>query len=194
MASAFCYDAEDRLVRASNPDAEVRFTRDALGRVTAETCNDRTVLSSYDLAGRRTRRVTPGGAQERWKYDGAGRPVLLEAGGHVLRFGYDEAGRETRRDLPGGVALSQDWDAAGQLELQVLAMARRTPGRHATGRPGGRHRTARPPRPGPICPGPDRCWPAAPIPTGPADAWLASMTFSWVRAGSPWTAGGRSPR
>ncbi len=28
-----------------------------------------TVLSSYDLAGRRTRRVTPGGAQERWTYD-----------------------------------------------------------------------------------------------------------------------------
>jgi len=121
VVSAFGYDAADRLVRASNPDAEVRLTRDALGRVTAETCNDRTVLSSYDLAGRRTRRVTPGGAQERWKYDGAGRPVLLEAGGHVLRFGYDEAGRETRRDLPGGVALSQDWDAAGQLELQVLA-------------------------------------------------------------------------
>ncbi len=121
VASAFGYDAADRLVRASNPDAEVRLTRDALGRVTAETCNDRTVLSSYDLSGRRTRRVTPGGAQERWKYDGAGRPVLLEAGGHVLRFGYDEAGRETRRDLPGGVALSQDWDAAGQLELQVLA-------------------------------------------------------------------------
>ena len=121
VVSTFGYDAADRLVRASNPDAEVRLTRDALGRVTAETCNDRTVLSSYDLAGRRTRRVTPGGAQERWKYDGAGRPVLLEAGGHVLRFGYDEAGRETRRDLPGGVALSQDWDAVGQLALQVLA-------------------------------------------------------------------------
>ena len=117
----FGYDAADRLVRAGNPDAEVRLSRDALGHVTAETCNDRTVLSSYDLAGRRTRRVTPGGAQERWKYDGAGRPVLLEAGGYVLRFGYDEAGRETRRALPGGVALSQDWDAAGQLELQVLA-------------------------------------------------------------------------
>ena len=121
MVSAFGYDAADRLLRASNPDAEVRLTRDALGRVTAETCDDRTVLSSYDLAGRRTRRVTPGGAQERWKYDCAGRPVLLEAGGHVLRFGYDGAGRETRRDLPGGVALSQDWDATGQLALQVLA-------------------------------------------------------------------------
>ena len=123
VVSTFGHDAMGRLVRAANPDAEIRLTRDPLGRVTAETCNDRTVLSSYDAAGHRTRRVTPGGVQERWKYDQAGRPVVLEAGRHVLRFGYDGAGRETRRDLPGGLALIQDWDAAGQLALQVLTTA-----------------------------------------------------------------------
>jgi YD repeat-containing protein len=64
--STFGYDAVGRLVRAANPDAELRLTRDPLGRVTAETCNDLTVLSSYDPVGRRTRRVTPSGAQERW--------------------------------------------------------------------------------------------------------------------------------
>ena len=120
VVSTFGYDAAGRLVRAANPDAELRLIRDPLGRVTAETCNDRTVLSSYDLAGRRSRRVTPGGVQERWTYDDAGRPVRLETGGHVFGFGYDEAGRETRRDLPSGLALTQDWDAAGQLAFQVL--------------------------------------------------------------------------
>ena len=110
-------------MHARNPDAEITLSRDPLGRVTAETCNGRTVLSSFDLAGHRIRRVTPGGVQQRWRYDDAGQPVLLEAAGHTLRFGYDQAGRETRRDLPGGVTLTQEWDAVGQLALQVLTPA-----------------------------------------------------------------------
>ena len=81
------------------------------------------MLSTYDLAGRRRRRLTPGGAQQRWDYDAAGQPVRLDAGGQVLGFGYDQAGRETRRDLPGGLTLAQDWDTAGQLERQVLCDA-----------------------------------------------------------------------
>jgi YD repeat-containing protein len=121
VVSTFSYDAAGRLVQARNPDAEIRLTRDPLGRVTAETCNDRTVLSSWDRAGRRSRRVTPGGAQQRWEYDQAGQPVLLDAGGQTIGFGYDQAGRENRRDLPGGLTLTQDWDAAGRLTGQVLA-------------------------------------------------------------------------
>jgi YD repeat-containing protein len=125
VVSTFSYDAAGRLVQAGNPDAEIRVGRDPLGRVTAETCNDRTVLSSWDRAGRRSRRVTPGGAQQRWEYDQAGRPVRLEAGGRVIGFGYDQAGRENRRDLPGGLTLTQDWDAAGRLTGQVLASGAR---------------------------------------------------------------------
>ena len=121
--TSFGYDAAGLLVHARNPDAEITLSRDPLGRVTAETCNDRTVLSSFDLAGHRVRRVTPGGVQQRWRYDDAGQPVLLEVAGHTLRFGYDQAGRETRRDLPGAVALTQEWDAVGRLALQELAPA-----------------------------------------------------------------------
>ena len=112
-------------MHARNPDAEIRFSRDPLGRVTAETCNDRTVLSSFDLAGHRTRRVTPAGVQQRWHYNADGQPVQLETAGHTLGFGYDQAGGETRRDLPGAVALTQEWDPAGQLARQVLAPAGR---------------------------------------------------------------------
>jgi len=121
VVTTFGYDAASRLLLACSPDAQLRLSRDPRGRVTAEICDDRTVTSEYDRAGRRGRRVTPGGAQQRWEYDEAGRPVLLEASGHVLRFGYDRAGGQVRRELPGGVALSQDWDAAGQLAAQVLA-------------------------------------------------------------------------
>ena len=120
VVTTFGYDAAGRLVLACNPDAELSFSRDPLGRVTAETCNERTVWSGYDPAGRRRHRVTPGGSQQRWEYDQAGNPVLLEADGQVLRFGYDAAGRETRRDLPGGLVLKQDWDVAGQLTSQIL--------------------------------------------------------------------------
>jgi YD repeat-containing protein len=138
VASTFSYDAAGRLVRAGHPDAEIRLSRDPVGRVTAETCNDRTVLSSWDRAGRRSRRVTPGGAQRRWEYDDAGHPVLLDAGGQVLRFAYDQAGREIRRDLPGGLALSQDWDAAGRLACQVLESGGRVLARRGYRyRPGG---------------------------------------------------------
>jgi RHS repeat-associated protein len=120
VVTTFCYDAAGRLMLARNPDAEIRLSRDPLGRITAEACNDRAVLSEYDRAGRRSRRITPGGSRQRWEYDDAGHPVLLETSGQVLRFGYDQAGRETRRDLPGGLVLTQDWDVAGQLTSQIL--------------------------------------------------------------------------
>jgi RHS repeat-associated protein len=121
--TTFGYDAAGHLVHARNPSAEIRLSRDPLGRITAESCNDRTVLSSFDLAGRRTRRVTPGGLQQRWHYDPAGQPARLETAGHTLEFGYDQAGRETRRELPGAVTLAQEWDEAGQLTLQALTPA-----------------------------------------------------------------------
>jgi RHS repeat-associated protein len=123
VVTIFGYDAAGRLVLARNPDAEIRLSRDPLGRVTAETCNDRTVSCDYDRAGRRRHRVTPGGSEQRWEYDEAGNPVRLDASGQVLRFGYDQAGRETRRDLPGGLALNQDWDLAGRLMSQNLMAA-----------------------------------------------------------------------
>jgi RHS repeat-associated protein len=123
VVTTFGYDTAGRLIQAGNPDAQIRLSRDPRGRVTAETCNDRTVTSEYDGAGRRSRRITPGGSRQRWEYDEAGHPVLLETSGHMVRFGYDQAGRETRRDLPGGLTLTQGWDAAGQLTSQMLRKA-----------------------------------------------------------------------
>ena len=119
--TTYAYDLAGRLIRARNPDADLRFDRDELGRVTAETGNGRTVASDYDAVGRRVRRITPSGAVTGWEYDLAGQPAVMTAGGHEIHFGYDLAGRETRRDLPGGLTLTQDWDQRGRLTLQALS-------------------------------------------------------------------------
>jgi len=120
VLTTFVYDAAGRLVRAASQDAVLEFQRDEMGRVTAETCNGRTVVSSYDVAGQRVQRITPAGNETRWAYDECGRPVTLQSGGQQLRFGYDQADRETVRELPGGAQLTQEWDRAGQLAAQVL--------------------------------------------------------------------------
>jgi RHS repeat-associated protein len=118
--TSFGYDRAGRLTRAANPDAVIEIERNPVGRVTAETCNGRTVWSRYDASGRRVRRLTPSGAETRWDYDAAGHPVALQTAGQELRFGYDQAGRETSRELPGGVTLAQEWDPAGRLAAQAL--------------------------------------------------------------------------
>ena len=128
-STSFGYDASGLLIHAARPDAVLAISRDALGRVTAETCNGLAVLSSYDLAGRRVRRVTPSGAETVWTYDVAGRPASLRAGGRELRFGYDLVGRETSRDLPGGVTLAQEFDPVGRLAAQTLTAPAPAPAR-----------------------------------------------------------------
>jgi RHS repeat-associated protein len=136
----FAYDPAGRMIRAESPDAILELKRDEKGRVTTETCNGRSVISTYDAAGQRVRRVTPSGTQTRCDYDAAGRPTMLEAAGHELRFGYDQVGRETARELPGGTQLAQGWDAAGRLASQVLTAKPGGDGRHVIQGRGYRYR------------------------------------------------------
>jgi RHS repeat-associated protein len=119
QATTFGYDEADRLVRATNADTDLVLVRDAVGRIVAETVNGRTLQSSYDPLGRRTRRVTPSGAVSSWEYDQAGNPVALHATGHTLTFEHDIAGRETQRRV-GQIALAQTWDANHRLHTQAL--------------------------------------------------------------------------
>ncbi|MGH3757396.1 DUF6531 domain-containing protein [Actinophytocola sp.] len=118
--TSFEYDPAGRMTRAVNADAELVFERDAFGRVVAETCNGRTVRSSYDVRGRRTHRVTPSGAESVWEYDENNQPVALHTAGRTLRFGYDAAGREIERHLGVGATLTQTWDANHRLTTQAL--------------------------------------------------------------------------
>uniref|UniRef100_UPI002AD2A1F0 DUF6531 domain-containing protein n=1 Tax=Frankia sp. Cas3 TaxID=3073926 RepID=UPI002AD2A1F0 len=132
--TTFGYDAVGRVVRAVNADADCTVTRDGRGRVLAETCNGRTVSSTYDVLGRRVRRVTPSGAESVWEYDPNDLPLSLATAGRILRFVHDEAGREVARSLDSGVVLAQAWDANHQLLSQTVTAQTVTTGGPGTAR------------------------------------------------------------
>ncbi|WP_269854293.1 DUF6531 domain-containing protein [Streptomyces sp. RPT161] len=118
--TTFAYDASGHLLRAVNPDTEVVWQRDALGRVLSETTNGRAMRYTYDAAGRRTERTTPGGTVSHWTYDAAGRPTELRTDAGELAFTYDAAGREVERRIGEGVHLTQTWDSNDRLTTQTL--------------------------------------------------------------------------
>ncbi|WP_160506791.1 DUF6531 domain-containing protein [Streptomyces sp. BA2] len=125
--TTYTYDPIGNVLRVVNGHADLTYERDPRGRVLAETCNGSTVRSAYDVLGRRTRRVTPSGAESVWEYDGRDRPALLRTAGRTVTFGYDTSGREVERRA-GATVLSQAWDADGKLSSQTLT---------ATGGPSG---------------------------------------------------------
>lgn len=116
--ATFDYQGE-WLMGAANSDADVRFERDAVGRIVAETVNGRTVHTTYDRVGRRVRRRTPTGALTAWEYDPNGRPAAVHTAGHTIRFQHDPAGQETQRTT-GAATLTQTWDACRRLRTQAL--------------------------------------------------------------------------
>ncbi|HEV7974237.1 RHS repeat-associated core domain-containing protein [Amycolatopsis sp.] len=114
-------DGQGRVLRARNADADVHFQRDAIGRVVAETVNGRTVVSNYDIGGRRTSRRTSSGVESVWSYNTRNQPVSLRVVGRTMTFGYDDAGRETERLLDTGTILAQTWDANSRLTDQTVS-------------------------------------------------------------------------
>ncbi|QFG24972.1 type IV secretion protein Rhs [Actinomadura sp. WMMB 499] len=124
--ATFAYGADGFLARAVNANADLRFERDAMGRVTAEICNGRVVASAYDAAGRRVHRRTPSGAESAWSFDSCGRPAALSTAGESVLFHYDAAGREIQRNIGAATVLSQQWDAADRLVAQSIWGTRST--------------------------------------------------------------------
>ncbi|MCP2362868.1 RHS repeat-associated protein [Nonomuraea thailandensis] len=120
LTAAFGYDLLGRLVHAANADAEVRFGRDAYGRIVSETCNGRTLATTYDATGRRAGRRTPSGTESTWEYDAGGRLRTLRTGGRTIGFTHDLAGRETGRSLGPDTVLSHEWDTDSRLRAQTL--------------------------------------------------------------------------
>jgi RHS repeat-associated protein len=116
----YAHDPSGRLVHAEGPGAVLDYTRDAVGRILAETVNGRTVETRYDAAGRRTGRTTPSGAASEWAYDPAGRATRLRVSDDTLEFAYDSAGNETSRRLGPLAALTQSFDVAGRLAGQGI--------------------------------------------------------------------------
>lgn len=67
------YGPAGELARARNAEVELVYTRDRLGRITAESFAGRTLTSTYDALGRRLTFATPSGRATAWEWDAAGR-------------------------------------------------------------------------------------------------------------------------
>ena len=119
-ATIFRYDNAGLLKEAISSDVHLALAHDEYGRVTQETINGWTSTFSYDLAGRRTTRVTPSGARSNWGYDVDGLPQELVASDHALRFAHDAAGREKEIRLDDVLAVRQAWDVMHRLSAQTI--------------------------------------------------------------------------
>jgi RHS repeat-associated protein len=120
----FVYDALGELVRVSWPGGELRYERDAAGRVKREVQTLRgqteTVASIYDKAGARVRRFTSRGHVEHVERDAAGarvRSILDDL--HDVHHGRDAVGREVVRALPREGRILHDYDALGRVRRRA---------------------------------------------------------------------------
>jgi RHS repeat-associated protein len=121
-------DKLGRVLRAVAEDGpeeiEVRYERDALGRVVAEQQGPYRVEFEYDERGRRTtRRVL--GETTRYDYDLQGRTTQIQHEGRRVRFERNAVGREKARLWNDVASVESSYDAAGRLvEQRVLGPAR----------------------------------------------------------------------
>ena len=112
---AYGYDVLGRLAAATNAAGEVRFERDARGRVVRESFGDAWVATTRDSLGRSTASRSSLGLNESIRRDEMGRVAALGAsGGWSATFERDAVGAETRRQMPGGVEVRRSWDEAGR--------------------------------------------------------------------------------
>ncbi|MFF1710297.1 DUF6531 domain-containing protein [Streptomyces sp. NPDC058268] len=118
--TSFEFDINGMMVRASNPESEIVFERDACGRSLIETCNGRILERAYDALGRTTLLRTPSGLSNEWTWGPGDRLASLQVAGRTLTFEYDTAGRELERRLNTGVTLRQEWGTENRLTSQSL--------------------------------------------------------------------------
>ncbi|WP_437667684.1 RHS repeat-associated core domain-containing protein [Sorangium sp. So ce1182] len=131
----FEYDERGAVVCASSAGCDVRFVRDALGRVVREEQvvegTEIRIESAYDPEGNRVRRTTSLGHLEAIERDGMGsrRRTVLD-GNDMIEHGTDLLGREIARSLPGGGRIESAFDAMGRLSQRKAlgAAARRQVG------------------------------------------------------------------
>ncbi|WP_051966807.1 polymorphic toxin type 28 domain-containing protein [Kitasatospora mediocidica] len=121
--TSYAYDLAGRLVRATNADADVIRSFDALGNLLSESVNGRALTLTHDAGGRRTGRRTPSGHTSSWSYDPSGRPTQLATSSGAFDFAYDLAGREEQRTVDGSLTLVSSWDSLHRLTGHTLRAA-----------------------------------------------------------------------
>jgi RHS repeat-associated protein len=123
---SFHYSRGGSLTRAVADASEVRFERDAMGRIVTERTNDAEIRHVYDALGRViTVRSSLGPALliERNERGDAVRARLEGKTGGEIIFARDAGGAEIERSLPGGVRVRFDRDALGRCTQRGLVRA-----------------------------------------------------------------------
>jgi RHS repeat-associated protein len=125
---AYEYDALGGLVGVKSPAGELRFMRNALGRVVREAQlvagKEHWVEITYDAAGERVGRRTSLEHTETIARGALGeRARTVLDGAHQVEHRADALGRETARALPGGGWLQSEYDALGRLSRRRAGMA-----------------------------------------------------------------------
>jgi RHS repeat-associated protein len=97
---------------------EIRFERDAFGRLVGETRGDRHIRYQVDTVGRRVQRVLPNGSTTRYEYDPTDALSAIEHDGFKLDLERDALGRETARSTDSGLRVASQYDAVDRLVEQ----------------------------------------------------------------------------
>jgi RHS repeat-associated protein len=125
---SFTYDLHGELTAATWAGGEVRFARDAVGRVQREVQTfggvTHSVVSLHDRAGGRVQRFTSRGHHEHIERDAEGartRTILDEV--HDVHHARDALGRESMRVLPRGGRLHHAYDPRGRVSRRWATSA-----------------------------------------------------------------------
>ncbi len=120
----FEYDAEQRLIAASNAHGTTGWTYTPTGQMASQIDQQGRELSyAYDRAGALTQLTVPGGQKIDYERDAAGRVSRMSSPWGSAVYGYDKTGNLTGIDRSNGVTTRYGYDAA----RQVTAITSTTP-------------------------------------------------------------------
>ncbi|MCB9340206.1 MAG: hypothetical protein H6577_18955 [Lewinellaceae bacterium] len=108
----FSYDPLGRMAEATNQNAVVTFTYDALNRLLGETLNGKTTGYAYNNATGKRTLIYPSGKVIEEYYDTRNQLASIkESGETIASFAYDPAGRMTTRSYGNGTVTTYAYDA-----------------------------------------------------------------------------------
>ncbi len=114
----YTYDAHRNLLSATGPMGATAFQYDAADRLTKVTYpNGLWLAFTYDAGGRRTRMAEKGGYQMNYAYDAAGRLARLsdQTGQTLVAYTYNAVSQVSRQDFGNGTYTTFAYDANDRL-------------------------------------------------------------------------------